>query len=228
MAKSKIDVLVVRWYERRAAPDIVDRWFEAADAHLPEATPVRFGESEPLRGRGGRAEVEAAWTRAGSLLFLAGRPPVHHASLGAGGGTRLGPAVAHSLQIAVDPGDARVRQFALAVAGADTLYVSASVAGGMTLDRKTLWGPAERPEEPYLAPLGQWLGLPPEPPVWCWFGSVYAKEVGTDFYEGGPWVPPRLRAQLDEVDPARRRAAWLPGESRPSWWRLLLERRTRP
>ena len=224
MGERKIDVLVVRWYERLPAAGIVGRWFDAAAGLLPEAVPVRFGESEPLRGRGGRAEVEAAWAGASSLLFLAGKAPVHHISFGTGGGPRLGTVVAHAMQAELDPGDERVRKFALAVAGDNTFYVSVSTAGGMTLDRKTLWGPAESPEEPFLAPLGQWLGLPPEPPVWCWFGPSYAKKTGIEVYAGGPWVPERLQARLGEADPARRTAAWMPRGLRTSPWRLLLGR----
>ncbi|WP_250008032.1 hypothetical protein [Actinoplanes sp. M2I2] len=224
MAERKVDVLVVRWYERRGAPDIVGRWFDAAQEHLPEAVPVRFGDYEPLRGRGGRAEVQAAWARADPLLFLTGTAPVYHASFDAGAGARLGPVMAHSMQAELDPGDERVRRFALAVTGADTFYVSASVGGGMTLDRKTLWGPAERPEEPYLAPLGDWLGLPPEPPAWCWFGPAYARKTRTEFYAGGPWVPERLRARLGEAEPSRRHAPWLPRGLRRSPWQLLIRR----
>jgi hypothetical protein len=223
MAERKIDVVVVRWYERLPATGIVGRWFDAATAYLPEAVPVRFGDSEPLRGRGGRAEVEAALEKASTMLFLAGAAPVYHASFGTDGGPRLGPVVAHSMQAELDPSDERVREFALAVAGEDTVYVSASVAGGMTLDRKRLWGPAERPEEPYLAPLGQWLGLPPEPPAWCWFGTSYAKKLGTTQMTGtGTWVPEGLRARLGEVDPAQRQAAWVPRELRRPPWRMLL------
>ncbi|MCY1145005.1 hypothetical protein OWR29_44000 [Actinoplanes sp. Pm04-4] len=123
MVERKIDVLVVRWYERLPAAGIVGRWFDAAAAHLPEAVPKRFGDTEPLKGQGGRAEVEAALGRAQTLLFLAGTAPVYHASLGTDGGPRLGPVVAHSLQVELDPSDERVRKFALAVAGEDTIYV---------------------------------------------------------------------------------------------------------
>ncbi|WP_250035442.1 hypothetical protein [Paractinoplanes maris] len=221
MAARKIDVLVVRWYELRTVGDIVGRWYRAAEEHLPEAVPVRFGESEPLRGRGGRSEVQAVWAAADSLLFLTGRSPVHHISFDAGPGIAPGPVAVHSMQVELGADDERVRRFARAVAGDNSFYVSASVAGGMTLERKTLWGPAERREEPYLAPLGEWLGLPPSPPAWCWFGPPYVRKTGLTFYAEGPWVPERLRARLGEEEPARRRAAWLPRGLRRSPWRLL-------
>ena len=233
MAERRLDVLVVRWYERRdRSPGIVPRWLAAAREHLPEAVPRRFGDTEPLRGRfdrGGVAGLAEAFAGARPLLFLAGAPPVHHASWAAG--DDRGPVAVHSLQAGTDPGDERVRRFALALTHPGTLYVSASVAGGMELHGRTLYGPAERPEEPYLAPRGDWLGLPPEPPAWCWFGPAYARLVRRDvagqpagdglLYTGGPWVRESLRARLSEADPARKPAGRLPRGLRRSVWGLL-------
>ena len=232
MAERRVDVLVVRWYERRdRSPHIVPRWLDAAREHLPEAVPRRFGDSEPLRGRldrDGDDGLTRAYAAADPLLFLAGTPPVYHASLSA---RSHGPVAVHSLDAVVEPGDERVRRFALALAHPGTVYVSASVAGDMGLDGRTLYGPAGRPEEPYLAPRGDWLGLPPQPPVWCWFGPAYARLVRRDvagqeaagglLYTGGPWVREPLRARLSDVDPAHRRAARLPRGLRRSVWGLL-------
>jgi hypothetical protein len=217
-----LDVLVVRWYERTdRSPEVVARWLAAAREHLPEAVPRRYGDTEPLRGRfdrDGEEGLAAAHARADTLLFLGGTPPVFHASLAAAGRSR-GPVGVHAMHAEVDPADERVRRFALAMTHPGTVYVSASIAGGMTLDGRTLYGPAARPEEPYLAPMGDWLGLPPAPPAWCWFGPHYARLVGRHvttsaasgrWFEGGPWVPEALRARLDEVDPARRHAPRLP------------------
>ncbi|MBM2619847.1 hypothetical protein JIG36_30485 [Actinoplanes sp. LDG1-06] len=221
MSEVKIDVLVVRWYERRNAT-IVRRWLDAAREHLPEAVPVRFGDSEPLRGRGGDAEVQAAWASAAPLLFLTGKKPVFHMSMAGGGSgwpVKHGPTSVQSLNVVAEPDDPRVRAFARAVMGEDTFYVSASVAGGMSLDRNTLWGPAERPEEPYLAPMGDWLGLPPTPPAWWLFGPQYARAAG-----GDGWVDAKYQARLDEVDPARRYARKMPRGLRRSAWQLITGR----
>ena len=232
MAERGLDVLVVRWYERRdRSPGVVPRWLGAARAHLPEAVPRRFGGTEPLRGRldrDGDEGLMGAYAAADPLLFLAGTPPVHHAALATGSG---GPVAVHSLEAEVDPGDERVRRFALALTHPGTVYVSASVAGDVVLDGRTLYGPARRPEEPYLAARGDWLGLPPEPPVWCWFGPAYARLVRRDvpgreaagglLYSGGPWVRESLRARLSEPDPARKPAARLPRGLRRSMWGLL-------
>lgn len=217
MAERRLDVLVVHWYERRnRSPDVVARWLGAAREHLPEAVPLRFGDTEPLRGRG---DLSQAYARADTMLLLAGTPPVYHASLAVA--DARGPVAVHTLHAELDPGDERVRRFALALTHPGTVYVSASIAGDMVLDGTTLYGPATRPEEPYLAPRGDWLGLPPEPPVWCWFGPAYARRVGGEFYTGGPWVPERLRARLSEVDPARRHARRMPRGLRRSVFRTF-------
>jgi hypothetical protein len=223
MTERRLDVLVVRWYERTdRSPDIVARWLAAAREYLPEAVPRRYGDTEPLRGRfdrDGEPGLTRAHAQADTLFLLSGTPPVLHAALAAAGRGR-GPVGVHALHAEVDPADERVRRFALALTHPGTVYVSASVAGGMVLDGRTLYGPAEVPEEPYLAPQGNWLGLPPSPPAWCWFGPDYARLVGRQvaaepvaggrWFTGGPWVPEPLRARLDAMDPARRPAPRLP------------------
>lgn len=201
----RLDVTVLRWYERRdPSPGIVPRWLAASAGHLPEAVPRRFGATEPLRGRidrDGEAGLARAHAEAGSLLFLAGAPPVYHASLEATPARGAEATAVHDLYAEIDAGDERLRRFALALTHPGSLYVSASVAGGMTLAGRTLHGPAERREEHYLAPHGDWLGLPPEPPSWCWFGPAYARLVrdhvdaepvaGGLLWTGGSWVARR-------------------------------------
>ncbi|MFC7535154.1 hypothetical protein [Actinoplanes sp. GCM10030250] len=238
MRERKIDTLVVRWYERQEkSPGIVPRWLAAAGEHLPEAMPRRFGATEPLRGRldrDGEAGFREQHAAADQLFFLAGTPPVHHGALATTRSRIYGPTAVHSLHAELEPDDERVRRFALALTHPAMAYVSASVAGGEVLDGGTLYGPAERPAEPYLAPLGDWLGLPPQPPVWCWFGPAYARLVqrrisgtpvaGGLLYTGGPWVDERLHARLPEVDPARKAAPRMPRGLRRSTLQLLMAR----
>jgi hypothetical protein len=225
VAQRKLDVVVVRWYERLdRSPDVVPRWLAAARDHLPEATPRRYGDSEPLRGRfdrDGEAGLTRAYAEADSLLFLAGTPPVFHASLSTRGTGRLrgGPVGAHTLHAELDPADERLHRFALALTHPGTIYVSASVSGGETLDRGTLYGPGDRPAEPYLAPLGFWLGLPPTRPAWHFFGTAYTRALPADLGTG--WVPERFQARLQEDDIAQRHAPRLPrglGRSRLRFW----------
>ncbi|MEU8814879.1 hypothetical protein [Actinoplanes sp. NPDC048796] len=218
-----MDALILRWYERRAgSADVVDRWLRAARAHLPAAVPRRFGESEPLRGRldrDGEDALRQAYATADPLLFLAGAPPVYHATLATAG---RGPVLAHTMTAALDPEDPRVRGFSLAMTHPDTIYVSASTAT-MELDGDTLYGQDGRRAEPYLAPLGDWLGLPPDPPLWCWFGPAYARRLRRHLEgehiaggllhtprPGGSWVPGQWQAKLTEIDPVRRHAPRMP------------------
>jgi hypothetical protein len=225
-----VDVLTVRIYERAGSP-IVPRWLSAARRHLPEAVPSLFGDTEPLRGRFARLGEKGlldAYAKADALLFLIGSPPVHHASLAVFDRPSWGPTVAHGLDVETDPSDERVRQFALALAGPQTVYISASVSGGLELDGRTLVGPPVTPPEPYLAAHGDWLGLPPSPPSWCWFGPAYVPLVrrgvpvaGGLLWTGGDWVPPRTRARLDEIDPAKWPAPRMPRGLRRSLLRRL-------
>ncbi|SNY29367.1 hypothetical protein [Paractinoplanes atraurantiacus] len=232
MTERKLDALVIRWYERRTdATDVVARWLSAARAHLTEAVPRRFGESEPLRGRGDDNALQEAYAKADPMLFLAGSPPVYHATLAAANPRLGGPVAAHTMTGALDPADPQVREFALAMTRTGTIYVSAS-ASTMELDGDTLYGQDRRREEPYLAPLGDWLGLPPEPPLWCWFGPGYTRLLrrhieaeplaGGLFHARGhgEWVPDRFRARLAEIDPARRHAPRMPRGLRRSALRL--------
>jgi hypothetical protein len=95
MSAERVEALLLRWYERRG-PGIVPRWLAAAREHLPEALPVRFGESEPLRHRFvSDADLVAAHSAADPLLFLRCTRPVHDVALGSG--PNGGPVQAHTL-----------------------------------------------------------------------------------------------------------------------------------
>jgi hypothetical protein len=237
VAERRVDVLLVRWYEQRerSAP-ILGRWLAAAEEHLPAALPRRFGDSEPLRGRldrDGRDGLAAAYDRAEQLFFVNGEPPVRGGSLSADKAPWWGPVAGHTLDVELGAADDAVRRFALAVAGEHTFYVSASVERGLLLDGRTLVHDRPSTAEPYLAGLGDWVGLPPDPPLWAWFGSAYVPlvrrhldatpEAGGLLRTAGPWVPDALVARLDEVDPARRHAARLPRGLRRSTWRMLVD-----
>lgn len=139
----------------------------------------------------------------------------------------------HTLHVDLGEADDAVRRFALAVAGEHTFYVSASVEHDLLLDGRTLVHDRPGTAEPYLAALGDWIGLPPRPPLWAWFGPAYVPLVrrhldaepaaGGLLRTAGPWVPDALVSRPDEVDPARRHAARLPRGLRRSIWRVLVD-----
>ncbi|MFD1812637.1 hypothetical protein [Rhodococcus gannanensis] len=220
---------LVRWYVRRDRRcDVVGAWLGVAREHLPDAVPHTYGTTEPLRERfvaGGEQTLRSAHATAADFLFLSGGPSVPDAALAAPVRGLSGRVGAHVLHTSRSPGDPAVRAFALEFAcRVPTIYVSASAESAHTSDTAEVFPERTAEPEPYLAPLGRWLGLPPAPPVWCWFGSAYASSLRRSSlvtrpygpglcWDGdlaGPWVPERLRARLDELEPRRRRARRVP------------------
>jgi hypothetical protein len=127
----------------------------------------------------------------------------------------------HQLDVRLDAatGNGGVRVLFEAVAEAfGTVFASASVQRDLLLTGGTLV--IDRPdpdEQPYLAPLGQWLGLPPRPPLWAWFGPAYRRLVPRNWER--EWVPADLVARLDEPEPSRRTARRVPrGLGGSPWW----------
>jgi hypothetical protein len=215
--EERVDVLRLRWYVdgRREPDDVPRRWLALCRRHLPQALPRRFGATEPLRGRLDRDGDDAfaeAFGAADTLLFFAAEPPCVGGSLGTPRRhARLGPVTSHSLDVrlaaAADPAVRALFEAAAETLG--TVFASASVRRDLLWTQGSLV--VDRPdpdEEPYLAPLGQWLGLPPRPPRWAWFGPGYRRLVPRD--PARRWVPPDLVARLDEPDPVRRPARRLP------------------
>jgi hypothetical protein len=225
--EERVDVLRLQWYvdNRREPSDVPERWLALCREHLPQALPHRFGAAEPLRGRldrDGDAAFVRAYAEADVLLFMAGEPPCLGGSLGTPRrSVRIGPMTTHQLDVCLDTAlsDPGVRAlFESAAEEFGTVFASASVRRELLWTGRTLV--VDRPdpaEQPFLAPLGEWLGLPPRPPLWAWFGPGYRRLVPAN--REGEWVPPDLVARLGERDPARRRARRLPrGLGRSPWW----------
>jgi hypothetical protein len=173
------------------------------------------------RCRSGSAAFARVFAGADGLLFFAGSQPCLGGSLGKSGQyARLGSVTAHAVDLhreaADDPG---VRALFDAVAdGPGTVFASASVRRDLLWTGRTLV--VDRPDpdqQPYLAPLGRWLGLPPRRPHWARFGEPYRRLVPRGWERD--WVPSDLIARLDEPDPARRTARRVPRSlRRPLWW----------
>jgi hypothetical protein len=225
----RVDVLRLQWYvdSRREPADVPERWLALCRQHFPQALPRRFGATEPLRGRldrDGNAAFVQAFADAEMLLFHVGEPPCLHGSLGTPRRpVRLGPMTSHQLDVRLDAAtsDQAVRALFEAAAEAfGTVFASASVQRDLLWTGGTLV--VDRPdpdEQPYLAPLGQWLGLPPRPPLWAWFGPAYRRLAPRDWERR--WVPGDLVARLGEREPARRTARRLPrGLGGSPWWAM--------
>ncbi len=245
MTGSRVDLLVLRWYVdlREEPPGVPERWLATCREHFPPALPHRFGDSEPLRGRlerDGDAAFVRAFARADPLVHHSGRTPALGGSLGTPTRMRrLGSMTSHSLDVRLDAADdPRLRGFFVAVAeGSRALFASASVRRDVLQEGADLTIDRHDPDvEPYLAPLGQWLGLPPRPPRWAWFGPAYTRLVRRHLSGGEPTgtgvlhvglrdrVPADLIARLDEVDPVRRPARRMPRRQRTTLWRLVAGR----
>jgi hypothetical protein len=236
MTDTRVDVLALRWYvdRRREPADLAQRWLDTARAHLPPALPRRFGDSEPLRGRldrDGDDAFLAAYATADVLLAHSGSEPTLGGTLGTPNlRHRLGPMTSHSLDVRLDAADEPgVRAFFAAFAGATaTVYASASIRRGLIWTGRTLYSDGPDGSEPYLAPLGQWLGLPPRAPVWAWFGADYRRLVpmptAVAHIHPATWIDPRLVARLDEIEPSRRVAARVPRGLRTRLRHLLFLR----
>jgi hypothetical protein len=224
MTEERLDVLSLRWYvdRRREPADLAQRWLDTARAHLPAAVPRRFGDTEPLRRRLTSDDTfSAGYAAADTLLAHVGSAPTLGGTLGTPNlRHRLGPMTSHSLDVRLDAADdPAVRAFFTAFAeAAATVYASASIRRGLVWTGRTLYSAGPDGAEPYLAPLGQWLGLPPRAPEWAWFGADYRRLVGEPV---GSWIDPRLIARLDEVEPSRRVAARVPRALRTRLRHLL-------
>jgi hypothetical protein len=228
--EERVDVLRLQWYvdSRHEPADVPERWLALCREHLPQAVPRRFGATEPLRGRldrDGDAAFGRAFAEAETLLFMAGEPPCLGGSLGTRQRpARLGPMTSHQLDVRLDVATADPAVRALFEAAAEafgTVFASASVRRDLLWTGRTLV--VDRPdpdEQPFLAPLGEWLGLPARRPRWAWFGPAYRRLVPASWERD--WVLPDLIARLAEPDPARRRARRLPrGLGRSPWWVFL-------
>lgn len=208
----------VRWYEH-VGPGVTatGRWLRSAEG-FPEVAPVRFGSTEPLTHRfevEGEDGLRAAERIAGGVLFMKLQSSRSHVSLATpGSSTAGGDHGAHTLITEIPPGEPRLREFALAFASERTFFISISLRRRPDLGDSGV-------REPYLAPLGHWLGLPPEPPIWSWFGPEYAhalsrKHVPLERDERGAvlagpnWVPEEFRARTGESESRRRIAPRIP------------------
>jgi hypothetical protein len=182
-----VDVVEVRWYvpSNFDATETAQSWLRLARAHLPEALPRRYGEFEPLsmkfEAKDSEPFVIFVANASGSVFFKATSPATE--------GSIAGPPFAdakvtahHLTRHREALCDARWRgalrslfvQFAIE---SHAVLATAEVVRGLTWTGRSLgFGPGAE-KTTYLAPRGQWLGLPPYPVWWAWFGTDYTEIV---------------------------------------------------
>jgi hypothetical protein len=181
-----IDVLQLTWYtpaeERNRIPA---SWIECARRSLPEALPRRFGYYEPLQGSLAKDGLDAFLALAAdshqTTLFRGTSLCVDGIIGGLSGG---GPITVHRMTLLRDPLDdprwreAVVRFFADFADSTSAVFASAELVTGIEWSGRTLWIGFHTEQTAYLAPQGKWMGLPPYPISWAWFGSEYIDELG--------------------------------------------------
>lgn len=204
------------------APELI---IATAERYLPEALPRRFGEYEPFQGKYAETGVEGfsqAWRDATSSLFFSGSGPCTGGHLRSGPGEQFPDRFwSMSLTLLADPlREAQWRDAVrdLFVALADTLgtfYASAEVTRDHIWSGRSASADGQTEKAVLtLRHLDGWLGLPPTPTWWSWFGSPYAavaellpgnrrrSTLKGVFFESATEPRPR-----DQTDPLSR---WLP------------------
>jgi hypothetical protein len=180
------DIVQIHWYalRRDMPPDMAARYLAISRRHLPEALPRRFGSFEPfqyqLETGGDQAFIQAQKTGT-SLLFFTSQPPCFGGSLAAGQATAHGGPVS-ACGFDVDRSalhdrrwrGALKRLFTGFATESGSFFASAEVVRNLSWTRRGLgYGPAAE-RTTFVAPRGQWHGLPPYPVWWSWYSPVYA------------------------------------------------------
>ena len=232
----RVKVINLDWYTRRmfVGPDFGAQYAGICRRLLPEALPRRFGEHEPLQGKlagAGDGGFANAWRDATSILFFAASPPCISGSMGAG------PAEQHpcpiwrmGVQLHYQPlaADLRwreaVRRFFLAIAeDLRAFFASAEVTRGNIWNGRSLWsdGDTEWPITP--ARVHGWMGLPPYPLWWAWYGEPYRGLIpghlsGGEVTETPGGILHQLAGEPLDRDELARRATGRVGLRRVTSW----------
>ena len=185
--RGRFDVVEVHWYVRSgtAGATAARAWLELAARYLPEALPRRFGSYEPLPMKldvdGPEAFVEAVTTETISSVSFSTSAPCIGGSLAAG--ADRWDLRSHGLSLHRGAlGDPRWRgalqrlfvDFAVAT---EAVLATAQVQRGVGWSGRSAWYDATVEQTAYLAPRGRWMGLPPYPVWWSWFGPDYVPFV---------------------------------------------------
>lgn len=185
--EERVTTVELAWFSLRAdvRVDTARLMVAVAERYLPEALPRRFGEYEPFQHKyadEGREGVDRAWREATSALHFSGSGPCVGGYLDAGPNNQFPDRYwSMSMTFLADPlrepgwRDAALRMFATLADGVRAFYASAQVSRNNVWSGRSLWmdGQTEVPISTLRFRDG-WLGLPPTPTWWSWFGAPYA------------------------------------------------------
>lgn len=182
----RVRVIDLSWYvqSERVGDDFSARYLALCRRLLPEALPRRYGEYEPLQGKladGGDDAFRRAWREVTSTFFFMASPPCIAGSMGAG------PAEQHprpfwhmSLEVHCKPfaadmrwRDALRRLFVAIANESGAFYASAEVTRGHIWNGRSAWSDGSTEWAIMPARTDGWMGLPPYPTWWAWYGSLY-------------------------------------------------------
>jgi hypothetical protein len=182
----RVNVIKLEWYSRRESigSDVGARYLALCRRLLPEALPRRFGEYEPLQEKlevSGDEGFAQAWRDATMLLFFTAASPCLSGSMSAGQNDERPSPVWHmSLDFHYQPlaDDERwrepVRRLFVAIAEeCDAFYASAEVTRGNIWNGRSMWSDGETEWSITPARREGWMGLPPYPVWWSWYGEPY-------------------------------------------------------
>ena len=231
----RIDVVKLRWYVvTPVTSDIAEIWLACARAFLPEALPRRFGTYEPFPHKltdADGADTFRLETQERYGMYFSTKFPVISGGISVGAETDGEPGFGNlHLTLTRDAlFDERWRRslerFFVAVAERTGSFFSvAQVARNTGWGGRSLWYDG-REEEVHHLVQHVWMGLPPVPVWWCWFGDDYVGAV-TPHVSASARIEngfvsfaeePLDRDQLQDARPTtgflrKRKKPWLPDE----------------
>ncbi|MGQ0629946.1 MAG: hypothetical protein ACT4P1_02820 [Sporichthyaceae bacterium] len=182
----RVNMISFRWYCPFAAlpTDWASTYLVLCRRLLPEALPRRFGEYEPFQHRldeAGDHGFTTAWGQATSSLHFSASGPCLGGALWAGPNEQhpvpmwCQSADFHYGPLADDPRwrDAAQRWFLAIAAELGACYASAEVTRGHLWNGRSMG--ADGNSEWLISParVQGWMGLPPYPTWWAWYGELY-------------------------------------------------------
>lgn len=229
----RVSVVALDWYSSKAEldPDFGAVWVAQCRHLFPEALPRRFGEFEPLQHKLAEVGDEGfarTWIQAASTLFFAATNPCIGGAMGAGPNEKRPRLLWHmSLNLhrlpVMDPRwrEALRRLFVATAQHLHAFYASAQVTREHIWSGRGLWSDGKTEWAVSPARVNGWMGLPPYPVWWAWYGPEYRDLVAGHLVQGekvdhpegifhGLSSEPHDRDGLAEV--LNQHSQWVPSE----------------
>lgn len=177
-ADSRIQTVQLNWYD--ASPNSpVEDWLLLTAQHLPAAHPRRYGLYEPLSHRLNDPSALTELTLEDDLVFFSTKIPCVGGSFSRDPGIwntsieLLGPPLREQPELR-----SAVRDLFVTYAEARACFLAtAEVLAGVHWDGRSVSYDGRSQSTLRLDDDGKFLGLPPYPVWWTWYGEAYRKVV---------------------------------------------------